>query len=250
MFGKLKQAFQSKTSDASSVQEVEVWTASISGFASVEELVSLAPVSLPAYANDPPKTPARPNEYAKRVGAPSMGQIVPFLEDDYPRKYCVVESRYDYDLDREVFPEPTDLPDFFHLYSGTMCMKRHLAEIFLQHNLGKSHLFPVFFFQHDRITPIPGEYFALYFGEAQKAVSFDDCLQVAIFESYAGPLIKKARFKGEFAIRRSSLNALDLWIDSQCFSSFFMSARLKKALDAAGLKQRDYELNFYPCRMI
>jgi hypothetical protein len=247
MFGKLK---KTKSADTFLVQEVEVWTAPISGFSSVGELVSLGPVSLPTYAADLDRMPSTVGKYAQRVGAPNLGRIAPFLEDDYPRKYCVVESRYDYDQDCEVFSVATDLPDLFNLYSGTMCMKRHLAEVFLQHNLGKSRLFPVFFFQHDRTTPIPGEYFGLYFGEAQKAVSLDDCSQVTIFESYAGPLFEKARFKGEFAVRRSELNTLDLWIDAQCYASFFMSARLKKALDAAGLKQRELDINFYPCRMV
>jgi hypothetical protein len=236
LFGKREGNVSSSAKMSLDVQNVEVWTCPLETIVATD-CPGIGPFPYPPLAK----------EYVRRVSAGGLGKIIPFEADDYPRNYHVTESRYDYDTDREIYAVPTDLPDFFHLFSSTICVKRHLADVFMRHNLGKSRLFPVSFFQHDEITPIPGEYFGIYFGEAKAAVSFEQSSGVKIFRSYEGPLFKRDRSTGIFAVRRSALDELDLWIDSQCLSSFFMSGRLKRALDDAGMKPN---INFSACHMV
>jgi hypothetical protein len=235
IFGKKKRPSQPLPIDPAASVSAEVWSG---GFHSLGHFVTCESIA-----------PPLPDEAARRLNSPGLGKISPYEASDYPREYYINNSPY-YDIlnDCDVYPVPDDLPDFFHM-GCIVCIKRHLADVFLKHSLGKSRMYPVIIYYRDKITKFPGEYFGIYFGEAKAAVSFDDCVNVEIFQSKVGPLFERRTIipYGTFSVRRSALDDLDLWIDSQCYDSFFMSGRLKQALEEAGMTQ---DHNFSPCRVV
>jgi hypothetical protein len=200
---------------------------------------------LPAKSVNPVAGPKYPE--LDFVSFPAMGKIAPFQPVDYPTHFYLAFN-YDDEERKEYFSEWPVLPEFFR--PGTLpCMSRQYCEVFSRHKLGLSQFFPVTVFQNDRQTRLPGEFSGMYFGEVKSAVAYDKSSGLKIYNSMVGPLfaIRIVPEQGQFAVRSSALDELDMWIDPQCYDVFFVSGRLKQALDEIGLTPA---FNFKSCRMI
>jgi hypothetical protein len=176
---------------------------------------------------------------------PGLGKVVPFHLEDYMQQFRMHEHDHGWNASTDlVYPT---LPDFF--WAGAPCVAKKYADVMSRHNLGKSQFFPITVFRHDGKTRYDGEYFGIYFGETKAAVSYPESSGLKIFNSMVGPLfdVRIVPENGQFAVRASALDELDMWIDPQCYSFFFISGRLKQALDEVGLTPA---FHFKSCRMI
>jgi hypothetical protein len=191
------------------------------------------------------KLPGGANEKFRPHWMPGLGKVVPFHLEDYPQQFRM----HEHDDGRNASTDLTfpTLPDFFNL--GVLCVAKKYADVMSRYNLGKSQFFPITVFRHDGETRYDGEYFGIYFGETKAAVSYPESSGLKIFNSMVGPLfdIRIVPEHGQFAVRASALDELDMWIDPQCYSVFFISGRLMQALDDVGLTPA---FHFKTCRMI
>jgi len=117
--------------------------------------------------------------------------------------------------------EITSVPDIFT--SGFWVVSARFAAVLRRFDLGKTALYPVKLFHHDRKTPFEGEYFTLAFGETKDT-----------FIPEESPKAKKMRFMkydlwkeslggtdNGLALNVESLQGVDLWMEKNaaCFLS-------------------------------
>ncbi len=116
---------------------------------------------------------------------------------------------------------------------GFWTVSSDCAAVLRQFELGEGKLYPVKLFQHDRTTPVEGEYFCLNFGAQKTAVL-----------PFQSPRIRKphenndiwepplAMQDNDIAISASALDGPDIWMDTQLEDAFFVSDPLAQALRA------------------
>ena len=123
-------------------------------------------------------------------------------------------------------------PNLF-VAGGFWCVSAACADVLRRFDLRPGSLFPVRLFQHDRATPVEGEYFGLGFGAVKQALlpeqSRADQETILVNKWTLAP--KPA--DDDLAVAPAALEGADLWMDPKLFRGFFVSDRLAQALKAA-----------------
>ncbi len=109
------------------------------------------------------------------------------------------------------------------------------AAVLRGHDLGDGSLFPVTGFQADRITPIPGDFFLLNFGNVKPGgfAPEHSALRPDPFrENFWWP---RATSKGrDVAVVQAVTKGPEIWVDDRLENLFFISGPLAKSLKKAG----------------
>lgn len=124
-------------------------------------------------------------------------------------------------------------PDLFNA-GGTWTVSSACAAVLRQFDLGEGNLYPVKLFQHDRTTPVEGEYFCLNFGAQKTAVLTEQSPRIdKPYENYDSWQPPGAMQDKDIAVSASALHSPDIWMDPQMRRAFFVSDPLAQALRAA-----------------
>lgn len=138
------------------------------------------------------------------------------------------------------------LPDLFCV-NGYWVVSKPCADVLLHFELGRGALYPVKIFQHDRTTPVEGEFFSLSFGNQKTALVKDQSPKLRDANlgdnSWLLPFVLK---DGDLTVTPQTLDGPDLWIDTGVRRAIFGSDRLAKALKATGLATA---FRFKACRI-
>ncbi len=117
-----------------------------------------------------------------------------------------------------------------------------------QFDLGEGALYPTKMFQHDRTTPVKGEYFCLNFGATKQA--FVPEYSPRAYKPYPTQDIWQLSLNSEddnIAVTKIAMDGPDLWADPDLRNAFFPSDTLVQALKAAKLTRR---FGLQKCRVI
>ena len=125
------------------------------------------------------------------------------------------------------------LPHLF-MANGFWCVSARCAEVLSRFDLGPGGTRPIQAFQHDRTTPIEGQYAVLNFGAHKTALVAEASPGVRQPE----PDVAKWRLRlrlndGQVAASPTALGGPDLWFDPTLRNGFFVSAALADALKKA-----------------
>ncbi|MCU9850297.1 hypothetical protein OEZ60_20120 [Defluviimonas sp. WL0024] len=134
----------------------------------------------------------------------------------------------------EQLPKATRISHLF-MVNGFLCMTEKAATVLRQHDLGGGGLYPLELFRHDGVTPVPGPFWALNFGQKKSAVNAAE--STGIDGPYPdGKCHPKFWIKDdELAVGAAALEGADIWGDSRSEIGFFVSPKLGAALHKAGL---------------
>ncbi|WP_331374799.1 imm11 family protein [Sinorhizobium chiapasense] len=147
----------------------------------------------------------------------------------------------------------TDHPDVFtktrHLFHGDhWYVSAACASVLQSCDLGNGALYPVDFRQMDRKTPVPGQYYALNFGNTKTAFVPSSSKNVrenpyskGFYQLY--PIAED----GDVVVNSAALCRADIWIDPSLSRAFFVSDRLATALRASGC---DKPFKLRRCRVV
>ena len=140
-------------------------------------------------------------------------------------------------------------PDIF-LAGGFWTVSADFADVLRRFDLGRTGLYPVELFQHNRVTPVEGTYFCLAFAETKECFQPDASSRVRV-PSYPTKepywLLPIGPKDYDFALTSNALVGVDLWIDPKVYDAFFLSSELVGALKAAKLTRR---LGLRKCRLL
>lgn len=163
---------------------------------------------------------------------------------------CIRRNKAGEPLTADCFPKQINIdpnpdhPDRFtktrHLFHGDhWYVSDECASVLRAVGLGNGALYPVDFRQKDRITPVPGQYYSLNFGNTKRA--FVPSQSKNVRESP----YSKGRYQlypiavdGDVAVTAAALDGADIWIDPDLGLAFFVSERLARALRASGCDKR------------
>jgi len=124
-------------------------------------------------------------------------------------------------------------PDLFQ-GGGGWIVSMECADVLRQFDLGKTALYPVKIFQHNRTTPVEGEYYCLAFGETKTAFLPKHSPRVPKrYETVELWILPLGIKNDDLAVSPVALSGPDLWIDPLVHDAFFLSDRLAQALRAA-----------------
>lgn len=141
------------------------------------------------------------------------------------------------------------LPDICSLW-GFWTFSSACAEVFSNFDLGATKLHPIKIFEHDRSTPISGEYFTINFAETKSSFLPEESRVRKSDPDNPDSNIWLPCYdmeKEDIAVDASALSGSDLWIDARFLNGFFMSDRLVRALKVAKLTRR---FNLHRCRTL
>lgn len=130
-------------------------------------------------------------------------------------------------------------PDIFCGPYGFV-VSRAVADVLREADLGKTRLYPLKLCQHDRVTPVEGEYFTLALGEQKTAFVPEQSNRIKPIGNPPKIWMKRGSKPDDFdfVVSGDVLDGLDMWADPQLHRSLFLSDRLVKALRAAKLTRR------------
>lgn len=132
------------------------------------------------------------------------------------------------------------------LAAGAVVVSAACAGVLRQFDLGHSSLYPIKLFQHDRKTPVEGEYFCLNIGERKDAFLREHSQKVMEFGN--GTLSMWPNLHDdEVAVSAAALAGPDLWVSPPLSRLFFLSDRLVQALRAAKMGRI---FGFRTCRLV
>lgn len=132
------------------------------------------------------------------------------------------------------------------LAAGAVVVSAACADVLRQFNLGHSSLYPIKLFQHDRKTPVEGEYFCLNIGERKDVFLPEHSPRVKVLGS--GRLRMPPPLQDDdIAVSSAALVGPDLWVSPPLFRIFFLSDRLTQALRAARMGRA---FGFRTCRLV
>lgn len=149
--------------------------------------------------------------------------------------------------------KPT-LKDAFTIIGGILIISPALRDVLVECDLGQSQLFEVPICADESGTPsgLPNHY-ALNVHEPRRTVIIElsDNIERPISPGRTEPAPNAKyvpqRWTEILPVRADSAQGPDLWHDPRILSRFFMSDRLKQAIDAADLKVKGLDL--YPARV-
>ncbi|MDI4637910.1 MULTISPECIES: hypothetical protein [Halomonadaceae] len=135
----------------------------------------------------------------------------PMPAERFPREMYVASE----------FDNITSVPDIFT--SGFWVVSARFAAVLRRFDLGKTALYPVKLFQHDRKTPFEGEYFTLAFGETRDTFVPEESPEAMKF-----PFTKKnlwvaslGREDNGLALSDDALQGVDLWMEKNKAMFFY-----------------------------
>ncbi|MBB4477706.1 imm11 family protein [Rhizobium etli] len=132
------------------------------------------------------------------------------------------------------------------LAAGAVVVSAACADALRQFDLGHSSLYPIKLFQHDRKTPVEGEYFCLNIGERKDVFLRQHSQKVMEFGD--GTLSMWPNLHdNEIAVSPAALEGADLWVSPPLNRIFFLSDRLMQALRAAKMGR---VFGFRACRIV
>ncbi|MGN7737667.1 hypothetical protein [Ensifer sp. 22564] len=132
------------------------------------------------------------------------------------------------------------------LAAGAVVVSAACADVLRQFELGHSSLYPIKLFQHDRKTPVEGEYFCLNIGE-RKDVFLPE-LSRGVTTLGSGKLLMPPNLHDDdVAVSPAALEGPDLWVSPPLIQIFFLSDRLTQALRAARMGK---VFGFRACRIV
>jgi hypothetical protein len=105
-----------------------------------------------------------------------------------------------------------------------------VAAILRQFDLGHTRLYPTRFFEADRMTPIPGQYHCISFGETRESIIVERSKLTEKYKSLHPPF---RLTDSTFVVRASSLNGTDLWFDTAVRRTLLLKGSLVAALRTA-----------------
>lgn len=163
------------------------------------------------------------------------------------------------DAPEKIFPRrhkeiKSSLKDAFTIVGGILIISPALRDILVEFDLGQSQLFEVPICADESGTPsgLPNHY-ALNVHEPRRTVIIElsDNIERPISPGRTEPAPNAKyvpqRWTEILPARADSAQGPDLWHDPRILSRFFMSDRLKQAIDAADLKVKGLDL--YPARV-
>lgn len=153
---------------------------------------------------------------------------VPFPADRFPKECYIKRKGKKYGKQPDIF-----------MVSGFWVVSAACADVLRQFDLGEGGLYPTKLFQHDRTTPVEGEYFCLNFGNQKQA--FVPEYSPMAQRPHPTQDMWKLSFvpkDGEMAVTKVALERPDLWIDPWVRHAIFLSDPLVQALKAAKLTRR------------
>lgn len=132
------------------------------------------------------------------------------------------------------------------LAAGAVVVSAACADLLRQFDLGHSSLYPIKLFQHDRKTPVEGEYFCLNIGERKDAFrpEYSPLVKVLGDQSMKMP---PNLHDNDIAVSSAALEGPDLWVSPPLIRIFFLSDRLTQALKAAKMGR---VFGFCACRIV
>lgn len=157
----------------------------------------------------------------------TRGDVVP--PDEYPPQLFATYPRTKHNLQ----------PDLFSTVHGTV-VSEPAADVLRRMELGKTALFPVALYQHDRVRQVEGAYHFLHIAEHKRAlVPMESSNLRKPFDykdewTFFGTEIKD----DDLVLDATALTGVDLWLDPSLRSGVFMSDRLAQALKVAKLTKR------------
>jgi hypothetical protein len=137
----------------------------------------------------------------------------------------------------EVWPNPDSdkafrkLPDIFFAASYWIVSKA-CADVLRQFDLGRGALYPVRVLNKDHLTPIPGEYFCINFGNVKQAFLPEQSQNIRVVSGGAWRT-RAVYADGDIACSSEALSGADIWIDPSLRGALFLSDALGRALVAA-----------------
>jgi hypothetical protein len=132
------------------------------------------------------------------------------------------------------------------LAAGAVVVSAACADVLRQFDLGHSSLYPIKLFQHDRKTPVEGEYFCLNIGERKDTFLTEYSRGVTKLGS--GKLLVRSHLPDDdVAVSPAALEGPDLWVSPPLIRIFFLSDRLTQALRAAKMGR---VFGFRACRIV
>lgn len=151
---------------------------------------------------------------------------------------------------KEIFAEYPDKkeerqPDLI-LAAGAVVISAACADVLRQFDLGHSSLYPIKLFQHDRKTPVEGDYFCLNIGERKDAFLPEHSPLVRVLGSQRLKMPPTLQ-DDDIAVSPAALAGPDLWVSPPLIRVFFLSDRLTQALRAAKMGK---VFGFRACRVV
>ncbi|WP_192179617.1 hypothetical protein [Mesorhizobium amorphae] len=132
------------------------------------------------------------------------------------------------------------------LAAGAVVVSAACADVLRQFDLGHSSLYPIKLFQHDRTTPVEGEYFCLNIGERKDVFLREYSPLVRVFGTGRMKMPPNLH-DDDVAVSSAGLEGPDLWVSPPLIRIFFLSDRLTQALRAAKMGR---VFGFRACRIV
>jgi len=167
----------------------------------------------------------RVEEILKAIGQSKIGWQLSkdqFPKDNYPRP------------DNYPAADKQSVPQIFS--SGFTFLSEESAEVVGQFDLGEGALYPTRLWRSDRITPMPGRHFYLNVASKKDAFLPEQSLGVKDI-GYGEWQVPRLAQNLKLKFSASALQAADLWFEHKIITNFFISNRLKQALDARKLSK-------------
>lgn len=131
------------------------------------------------------------------------------------------------------------------LAAGAVVVSAACADVLRQFDLGHSSLYPIKLFQHDRKTPVEGEYFCLNIGERKDTFLREHSPLVRELGDHSLKM-RPSLQDDDVAVSPAALEA-DLWVSPPLIRLFFLSDRLTQALRVAKMGR---VFGFRTCRVV
>ncbi|PDS74838.1 hypothetical protein [Rhizobium sp. L43] len=132
------------------------------------------------------------------------------------------------------------------LAAGAVVVSAACADVLRQFDLGHSSLYPIKLLQHDRKTPVEGEYFCLNIGERKDTFLREHSPLVRVLGSGRMRMPPNLH-DDDVVVSPAALEGPDLWVSPPLIRMFFLSDRLTQALRAAKMGR---VFGFRACRVV
>jgi len=120
--------------------------------------------------------------------------------------------------------------------NGFTFLSKESAEVVSQFDLGEGALYPTRLWRSDRVTPMPGTFF--YLNVASKKDTFLPDQSSGMKKLASGTWqVPRGASNLDMVFKQSALEGPDLWFEETIMTNFFISHRLKQALDARKLSK-------------
>jgi hypothetical protein len=138
-------------------------------------------------------------------------------------------------------------PDWVTITGGVFVISEKFRDFLVGFELGATQIFEVPLYEYDQKTQRPGRWFILNIC-ATKDTLLAEQSQGLESRGKEGNWRSRIAQEDVLAVRASSAEGADIWIDPHIFRRIFLSDRLKSAIKPAGIRVRFMPLR--PCIVI